>query len=125
MDDLATLVIDIRSDVDDLSDSYDINELSDEEELSNYQAKLETVKRNFRRIHAQIKSNEGEEAFQKKYPYYDEDLASLTEKFKSATKKLSEVRKRNKEDVNNLEAQIAQAQVEREKSKCIAVQKCL
>ena len=124
MDDLATLVIDIRSDVDDLSDSYDINELSDEEELSNYQTKLETVKRNFRRIHAQIKSNEGEEAFQKKYPYYDEDLASLTEKFKSATKKLSEVRKRNKEDVNNLEAQIAQAQVEREKSKCIAVQKC-
>ena len=68
MDDLPKLAIDIRSDVEDLFESYDIDELLDEEELSRYQSKLETVKRDFRRIHAQLKANGGEEVFQEKYP---------------------------------------------------------
>ena len=124
LDDLPKLAIEIRSDVEDLFESYDVDELSDEEELSSYQSKLEVAKRNFRRIHAQLKANEGDEGFQEKYPYYDTELGSLNDKFKIVTKKLTQARKKSKSEVNNLETQFAEAQAEREKSKCIALRKC-
>ena len=44
MDDLQTKIIDIRSDVDDLYDSYDLGELKGEEELQEFINKVDGLK---------------------------------------------------------------------------------
>ena len=66
MDEVARLAINSRSDVEDLFESYVIEELEDEDELSDYLTKIDVVKRDFRRIHSQLKAIEGDEDFQKK-----------------------------------------------------------
>ena len=124
MDEVARLAINSQSDVEDLFESYVIEELEDEDELSDYLTKIEVVKRDFRRIHSQLKAIEGDEDFQKKYPYYDKDLATLNTSFKEVSKKLADLRKKSKSELNDLETHIAEAQIEREKSKHLAVRKC-
>ena len=51
-----------------------------------YISKIGEVKREFRRIHAQIKVKEGDENFQKNHSYFDAELAKLSEYFKITTK---------------------------------------
>ena len=61
MDDLSKFAIEVQSDDEDLFDAYDEIELFDEDSLSTYQSKIETVKQNFLKGYAQLKANEGEE----------------------------------------------------------------
>ena len=84
---LHSLAINCRSDVEDFFDTYDIDELENEEDLQNYISKIEGVKRDFRRVHAQIKSTD-EANFDTQYPYYSNDLDKLNQHFKNASKKM-------------------------------------
>ena len=106
MDEVTRLAINSQSDVEDLFESYVIEELEDEDELSDYLTKIDVVKRDFRRIHSQLKAIEGDEDFQKKYPYYDKDLATLNTSFKEVSKKLADIRKNRKSELNDVETQI-------------------
>ena len=71
MAEMQSKVIDCTSDVEDLFDFYKLDEIDDLIELKEYLSKIENVKRDFRRVHAHLKSTEGEEVFKTKYPYYE------------------------------------------------------
>ena len=122
--DFKNLAINSRSDVEDFFDTYDVNELEEEGDLVAYISKIGEVKREFRRIHAQIKVKEGDENFQKNHSYFDAELAKLSEYFKIATKKLGDIRSLNKNLLEELESKRIQAQLERERSKIAADWKC-
>ena len=83
--------INICSDIEDLFDSYDIDELIGEDELHVYVEKLGETKREYRRIHSQLKMLAGEE-FPIKYPDFDKNLNDLNGKFKIANKKLTKLK---------------------------------
>ena len=85
MDELHLKTIDICSDVDDFFSSYSLDELEGEEELQDYVAKIEVLKREFRRIHSQLKGIE-EVDFPTKYPYYEARVDELTATFNTANK---------------------------------------
>ena len=91
MDELNIKVVEICSDVDDFLASYTLEELTEEDEVQDYVLKLEGLKRDFRRVHSQVRTLEGND-FPTKYPYYDQRLTEITETFKAANKKLSEYR---------------------------------
>ena len=91
MDNLEVQAIHALSDVEDFFETFLFDDLSSEDELSEYVSKIETVKRNFRRILSQLKVAEGTE-FSRKYPDYEKTLEELNEKFKQAKIKLSEVK---------------------------------
>ena len=87
----------MRSDVEDFFDSYDIENLGDVEEVHNYITELGDLKRDFRRIHSQVKLAEGVE-FSTKYPDFDKLLNDLNDRFKHASQKLSDIKKSKKQD---------------------------
>ena len=103
MDTLHGKTVDSCSDVDDFLSSYTLDELSGEEELQDFVTKVEILKRDFRRVHSQIQDAD-KEGFPTKYPYYTERLNELTQLFKDANTKLSNLRKLNKanEDMREL-----------------------
>ena len=70
MDDLRIQAINISSDVDDLFDSYEISELAEMDDLEDYVRKIGDVKREYRRIHRQIKDLDGD-GFPTRYPDFD------------------------------------------------------
>ena len=83
--------VDSVSDVDDLLSSYTLEELVGEEELHEFILRIESTKREFRRVHAQLKDSDGAN-FATKYSYYEGRMAELDALFKKASKKLSELR---------------------------------
>ena len=95
---LDVLSINICSDIEDHYDSYQIENLSDEEELNEYVTKLGGLKKEFRRIHAQIKTAEGEN-FDTNYPNFKEQLEELNTKFKNANGKLTKLRKTKRKNL--------------------------
>ena len=95
MDNLDIQAINASSDFEDFLDSYDIDNLEDEEELSEYLNKIGEIKRTFRRVYAQIKITEGE-GFDAKYPNYDNERQEISVVFQEANKKLTELKKTNK-----------------------------
>ena len=97
--DLHTQAIHINTDIDDLFESYDIGELCDEDELVDYLAKIEDLKKQFRRVYAEIRNLEGENLFLTTYPNYDKELDYLKSKFNEAKQKLASVRKAAKDRV--------------------------
>ena len=117
MSELQMKAIDIGSDVEDFFDSYVLDELNEEEELREYVEKLDTLKREFRRVHSQLKRSEGEN-FSTTYPEFDNYLKRLTEDFKTANKKLSESRALNKANETQREALVISAQNDKEKWRC-------
>ena len=92
---LKTQAIHIYSDLEDFFDSYDIRELDEVDELQDYVAKIGDLKRNFRRIHSELKVALGEE-FKTEYPEFDNTSNELSEKFKIANKKLTDLKKETK-----------------------------
>ena len=96
MADMQSKAIDCTSDVEDLFDFYKLDEIDDLIELKEYLSKIENVKRDFRRVHAHLKSTEGEEVFKTKYPYYEKYMADLNTAMKSTSKKVTDLR--NKKD---------------------------
>ena len=117
MDELNTKVVEICSDVDDFLASYILEELTEEEEVKNYVLKLEGLKRDFRRVHSQVKTLEGTD-FPTKYPYYDQRLTELTEIFKAANKKLSVLKAQSKAEEKLRESEVINSQVDKEKLRC-------
>ena len=59
MDELQKQIIDCRSDVEEFYVDFVLNDLEDEEDLEQYVAKIVEIKREFRRVHAQLKISEG------------------------------------------------------------------
>ena len=118
---LKRQAIHITSDLEDFCDSYNIDEIEDEDELKQYIIELGDLKLNFRRICHQLKSAEGDD-FATKYPDFDEDLILLIEKFKKANEKLSVIKKKKLENdafgIQLLEKE-QQVQEEREKQEKI------
>ena len=115
MADMQSKAIDCLSDVEDLFDFYKLDEIEDLIELKEYLSKIENVKRDFRRVHAHLKSTEGEGAFKTKYPYYEKYIADLNTTIKSASKKVTDLR--NKKDHKPGSSDTVQVDRERAKMK--------
>ena len=118
MDTLHARTVDSCSDVDDFLSSYTLDELSGEDELQDYVTKVEVLKRDFRRVHSQIKDAD-EEGFPAKYPYYTDKLEELTKLFKDANTKLTNLRKLNRanEDIRELKRMNFESDKEKMRSK--------
>ena len=58
--DLQLQAINVTCDIEDLFESYQIENLTEEFELSDFVIKIGNVKKDFRRIHAQLKISDGE-----------------------------------------------------------------
>ena len=97
MEELEGKAIESASDVEDLFDFYKVDDLNDAIALQDYLTKAEEVKRDFRRIHARLKSNAGTEQFLARYPYYEQFIANLNTSLKDANKKLMELLKAHQE----------------------------
>ena len=93
----------IASDIEDFFDTYDLDALTEDFEIQQYVDKLSDIKRDFRRICAQLKKVEGEN-YAANYPGNDASLADLSEKFKTAYQKLSDLKRAsNKEEAKMIE----------------------
>ena len=92
MEELRTAAIKIRSDVEDLIDSYDLEEITEEDDLQEYVGEVKVLKQEYRRIHAQLKSADAEN-FATLYPEYEEEMKMLNEEFRAATRKFSDAKK--------------------------------
>ena len=79
--------IDICSDIEDFFESYKLKDINDEDEIIQYITKIEDIKREFWRVHAQLKNIEGND-FQNKYPEFEKQLSELNEFFQMSNKKL-------------------------------------
>ena len=88
---LKTRVIHICSDVEDFYESYNIELIEDEQELKDYISGIGDLKRNFRRIYSELKIAEGDN-FARNFPHFEKDLHELTDSFKTASQKLSDLR---------------------------------
>ena len=107
MDELQKQIIDCRSDVEEFYVDFVLNDLEDEEDLEQYVTKIVEIKREFRRVHAQLKISEGgdDEAFKKNHPYYVKDVAELDSLYKKSTKRLKDVKKKTRVSAADLEVQ--------------------
>ena len=99
--DLQTRALDISSDVADLFESYDLKNMEDIGELNEFVSLINETKREYRRVHTQLETVEGE-AFATKYPEYDGNLKMLTDLFKEANQKLRDLKKQSKVQIGNL-----------------------
>ena len=106
--------VDSVSDVDDLLSSYTLEELVGEEELHEFILRIESTKREFRRVHAQLKDSDGAN-FATKYSYYEGRMTELDALFKKASKKLSELRILNKANADMRELKRMNFQTEKER----------
>ncbi len=88
--------INIRSDVEDFFDSYDFENLDELEDVQEYIMNLGNLKREFRRVHAQVKETEGAE-FGTKYSDFDKLLNDLNYCFTTANQKLSGIKDSRKQ----------------------------
>ena len=95
MANLDIQAVNVSSDFEDFLDSYDLDELVDEDELTEYVNKIGEIKRTFRRVFAQIKIAEGD-GFAEKYPNHDNELREISVTFQEASKKLTDLRKASK-----------------------------
>ena len=95
MANLDIQAVNVSSDFEDFLDSYDLDELVDEDELTEYVNKIGEIKRTFRRVFAQIEIAEGD-GFAEKYPNHDNELREISVTFQEASKKLTDLRKASK-----------------------------
>ena len=86
--------VNINSDVEDFFESYLLEQLTDEDEIRQYVNKLENLKLEHRRIHAQIKEKDSEK-FQNLYPNYEQQKIRLAEAFENAKQLVTQIRKEN------------------------------
>ena len=101
MEALKTEAIKVRSDVEDLFESYDLEGLTEEDDLLGYVGEIKQLKQEYRRIHAVLKAGDSEN-FATNYPYYDAEMKRLTDEFKEANKKVFAVKKADRKvDVDN------------------------
>ena len=103
--------VNICSDIGDLFDSYQLDDISDKDGINKFLAKIGDIKQEYRRIYARLKRADGEN-FQKEYPDYEQRLGLLNH-FKSANEKLSELKNTEKLKRDQLEQVCADLEAER------------
>ena len=87
--------------MEDLFESYDLEGLTEEDDLLGYVGEIKQLKQEYRRIHAVLKAGDSEN-FATNYPYYDAEMKRLTDEFKEANKKVFAVKKADRKvDVDN------------------------
>ena len=99
---LQVQAINVSSDMEDLFESYQIDDLIELGELNEVLCKIGDIKREFRRIHAQLKITEGDN-YGRVYPDYKKQLKELNNKFNTANKKSSAVKRADKEKLEEVE----------------------
>ena len=92
MTDSEVQVININSDIEDLYESYQLEDLASKGEIVKFVTKIGEIKQEYRRIYAQLKKTEGGN-FDRKFPEYSETLNELNNKFKAANDKLNKLEK--------------------------------
>ena len=108
--------LDIRSNVEDFLESYEIENLVLEEDLIDYISKIGDLKKDYRRVHTHLKSKDKD--FANNYPDYHDQLSFLNENFKTATEKLKflkEEEERRALNKKNEEVEQARRALESEK----------
>ena len=118
METLHSKAVDSCSDVDDFLSSYTLDDIAGEEDLQEFITKVDSIKREYRRAHSQLQDADREN-FPSNYPYYNERMKELTDLFKEANKKLSNLRKLNKanEDLRELKRMNFESDREKMRSK--------
>ena len=99
---LQKQAINISSDIEDLMESYEIEKLTELDELDKFVTLIGDMKRDYRRIHAQLKIAEGEN-YHKAYPNYQNQLNELIENFKEANEKINALKRAEREKHEELE----------------------
>ena len=94
--------VNICSDIEDLFDSYRLDNISDKDGIDKFLAKIWDIKQEYRRIYARLKWVDGEN-FQKEYSDYEQRLGLLNYHFKSANGKLRELKNTEKLKRDQLE----------------------
>ncbi len=115
MDDLQAKAIECLSDVEDHFDFYNLAEINDAIELQDYLSKAEGIKRDFRRVHAQLKNIEGEDVFNNKYTYYEQSITDLNTALRNGSKKL--ITLRNNPGGKLDQKPLVDVQIERDRAK--------
>ena len=100
--DLQMQAINISSDIEDLLESYEIEKLTELDELNKFISLIGDMKREYRRIHAQLKIAEGEN-YNTAYPNYQKKLNELIENFKTANDKLNGLKRAERGKFEELE----------------------
>lgn len=119
--DINIQAINIGSDVEDLFESYNIENIIEEEELTDYITKVGETKRIYRRIHTQLKKLD--DKFTENYPDYDKNLKKLQEKFSQANTKLNQLRKDSKQKIDEAEKLRHDLETQKLKQEMHALQK--
>ena len=104
--------VNICSDIEDLFDSYQLDDISDKDGINKFLAKIGDIKQEYRRIYARLKRVDGEN-FQKEYPDNEQRLGLLNNHFKSANEKLRELKNTEKLKRDQLEQMRADLEAER------------
>ena len=113
--------VNISSDVEDFFESYNLDDLSNDDELQQYVTEISELKRDFRRVHAQLKTVQGKD-FEKNHPTYQTDLSQLNSQFQKANNKLSSLRiaeKNRKDQCEKLRDDPAKSKYVSERKFCI------
>ena len=109
---LQMLEVNICSDIEDLFDSYQLDDIYDKDRINKFLAKIGDIKQEYCRIYTRLKRADGEN-FQKEYPDYEQHLGLLNNHFKSANEKLSELKNTDKLKRDQLEQVHADLEAER------------
>ena len=100
---LQVQAINVSHDMEDLFESYQIDDLIDLGELNEFVCKIGNMKLDFRRIHAQLKITEGNN-YGNMYADYETQLKELNNKFNSVNKKLSALKGRTRNNWRKLKS---------------------
>ena len=92
---LQECAAELSSNVENLHDSYVLDNVSDEEELCDIVQQVGDIKKEYRRVHALIK-RENAESFKADYPDHDEVVKKLNDAYLDATQKLRTAKKQRK-----------------------------
>ena len=111
---MACSELQVQADMEDLFESYQIDDLIELGELNEFLCKIGDIKREFRRIHTQLKITEGDN-YGRVHLDYKKQIKELNNKFNTANKKLSAVKRVDKEKLEEVERW--QTELESEKIK--------
>ena len=89
-------------------------------ELNEFLCKIGDIKREFRRIHAQLKITEGDN-YGRVYPDYETQLKELNNKFNTANKKINAVKRADKEKLEEVERRRTELESEKIKQETHAI----
>ena len=112
MTDFEVQIININSDIEDLYESYQLEDLASKGEIVKFVSKIGEIKQEYRRIYAHLKKTEGGN-FDRKFPEYSVTQKELNNKFKAANDKLNKFENEEKQKKDEFEQTRAALEAER------------